>query len=176
MGSIIYYSLRSLSPYQGTIQVVETDGFRALSRDGETWRIRLRSSKGRRAVHVTWREQDVDLIEIEQAQAGFELRGVADSPELTSDRCVLSLTRRGRRSSEPAKTTPSALSTRNGMVPCSPNTHKTASAMLLLPTPLGPTIAVIPGPNSSSVLSAKVLNPRIWSFSKCTLLPLLLRF
>lgn len=73
MGSIIYYSLRSLSPYQGTIQVVETDGFRALSRDGETWRIRLRSSKGRRAVHVTWREQDVDLIEIEQAQAGFEL-------------------------------------------------------------------------------------------------------
>ena len=30
-------------------------------------------------------------------QAGFELHGVADSPELTSDRCVLSLTRRGRR-------------------------------------------------------------------------------
>ena len=73
MGSIIYYSLRSLSPYQGTIQVVETDGFRALSRDGETWRIRVRGSKGRRAVHGSWREQDGDLFEIEHAQHGFEM-------------------------------------------------------------------------------------------------------
>lgn len=73
MKSITYYSLRSLSPYQGTIQVVETDGFRALSRDGEIWRIRMRGTKGRRAVHASWREQDGDRVETEQTQPGFEL-------------------------------------------------------------------------------------------------------
>jgi len=73
MSPIHYYSLRSLSPYQGTVQVVETDGFRALSQEGETWRVRLRASSGRRAVHGTWREQDNELAELEQTQPGFEL-------------------------------------------------------------------------------------------------------
>ncbi len=78
---IIYYSLRSLSPYEGTIQVVETDGFRALSRDGETWRVRMRAGSGRRAVHGTWREQDSEQLEIEQMQPGFELlRGRPKTP------------------------------------------------------------------------------------------------
>ncbi|MFV1996657.1 MAG: hypothetical protein ACC641_01475 [Acidiferrobacterales bacterium] len=73
MNPVIYYSLRSLSPYEGTIQVVETDGFRALSRDGETWRVRMRAGSGRRAVHGTWREHDGEQLEIEQTQPGFEL-------------------------------------------------------------------------------------------------------
>lgn len=73
MSPITYYSLRSLSPYQGTVQVVGTDGFRALSQDGETWRVRLRATSGRRAVHGTWRERDNELEELEQTQPGFEL-------------------------------------------------------------------------------------------------------
>jgi len=73
MNPVTYYSLRSLSPYEGTIQVVETDGFRALSRDGDTWRIRVRAGNGRRAKHGTWRKQDSERVEIEQMQPGIEL-------------------------------------------------------------------------------------------------------
>lgn len=73
MNPITYYSLRSLSPYQGTVQVVEKDGFRALSQDGEIWRVRVRGDRGRRAAHGTWREQDDELVEIEQTQPGIEL-------------------------------------------------------------------------------------------------------
>lgn len=73
MNPITYYSLRSLSPYEGTIQVVETDGFRALSRDGETWRIRVRAGSGHRAQHRTWRERGNEQTEMEQTQPGFEL-------------------------------------------------------------------------------------------------------
>jgi hypothetical protein len=73
MSPIIYYSLRSLSPYEGTIQVVETDGFRALSQDGETWRLRMRAGNSRRAVHGTWLVQDSEQAEIEQTQPGLEL-------------------------------------------------------------------------------------------------------
>ncbi len=42
---------------------------------------------------------------------------------------------------------------------CSPKTHFTASAILLLPLPLGPTMAVRPSPSSISVLSANDLKP-----------------
>ena len=42
---------------------------------------------------------------------------------------------------------------------CSPSTHFTASTTLLLPHPLGPTIAVMGESKANSVLSAKLLNP-----------------
>src|SRR5437660_11685637 len=42
---------------------------------------------------------------------------------------------------------------------CSPSTQRTASTMLDLPLPLGPTMAVTPGGNSKTVLSAKLLKP-----------------
>src|SRR5256885_417075 len=42
---------------------------------------------------------------------------------------------------------------------CSPSTQRTASTTLLLPEPLGPTMAVTPGAKSNAVLSAKLLNP-----------------
>ena len=41
----------------------------------------------------------------------------------------------------------------------------TASAMLLLPQPLGPTIAVIPPAKSTVVSSTKDLKPESWSRS-----------
>lgn len=71
MSNAKYYSLRSHSPYQGTIQVVELDGFRALSQDGLTWRIRLRAAEGQRAAHTTWRDGDEVDIPLSSAQPGF---------------------------------------------------------------------------------------------------------
>ena len=43
--------------------------------------------------------------------------------------------------------------------PCSPSAQRSASARLLLPEPLGPTTALIPPPNSTSVRSANDLKP-----------------
>ena len=43
--------------------------------------------------------------------------------------------------------------------PCSPSAQRSASARLLLPDPLGPTTALIPGPNSTRVRSANDLKP-----------------
>ena len=43
--------------------------------------------------------------------------------------------------------------------PCSPSAQRSASARFDLPEPLGPTTALMPGPNSTSVRSANDLNP-----------------
>src|SRR6201995_1307975 len=42
---------------------------------------------------------------------------------------------------------------------CSPSAHSTASVTLDLPEPLGPTITLTPGPNSSRVRSGNDLKP-----------------
>ncbi len=42
---------------------------------------------------------------------------------------------------------------------CSPSAQRTASVTLDLPDPLGPTITLTPGPNSSRVRSGKDLKP-----------------
>ena len=44
---------------------------------------------------------------------------------------------------------------------CSPSAHSTASVMLLLPDPFGPTITLTPGENSRLTRSGKLLNPFI---------------
>src|SRR5262245_55549875 len=62
------------------------------------------------------------------------------------------------RFSEPAQITSSALRDRRAR-PCSPSAQRRASARLLLPDPFGPTTALIPPPNSTSVRSANDLNP-----------------
>src|SRR5262245_51078465 len=62
------------------------------------------------------------------------------------------------RDDEPAKITSSARRVRN-VRPCSPSVQRRASARLLLPLPLGPTTALIPGPNSIVVRSANDLKP-----------------
>ncbi|HLD13175.1 MAG TPA: hypothetical protein VJB18_00485, partial [Burkholderiales bacterium] len=50
-----YYSLRRLSPYQGTVQVVELPGFRAMSADGITWTVQMPNEGSRFATHALWR-------------------------------------------------------------------------------------------------------------------------
>src|SRR5688500_11782157 len=74
----------------------------------------------------------------------------------------------GLRSRLPAKITSSILLPRTSVGRCSPSTQRIASEMLLLPHPLGPTIAVIPGLKSIATRSANDLNPYIsrrWSFT-----------
>ena len=51
------------------------------------------------------------------------------------------------------------LSPRSDFTDCSPNTHLTASTILLLPEPLGPTIQVVLPSRLIVNLSAKDLNP-----------------
>ncbi len=60
----------------------------------------------------------------------------------------------------PAKMTSAIEPPRKLLAEWDPKTHVNASATLDLPEPLGPTMTVIPGSKSSSVLSAKDLNPR----------------
>ena len=50
-----YYSMRRLSPYQGTVQVVDIPGFRAMSADGERWRVQFLNPRSRFASHGIWR-------------------------------------------------------------------------------------------------------------------------
>ena len=49
------YSMSRLSPYQGTVQVVEIPGFRAMSADGERWRVQFLNPRSRFASHGIWR-------------------------------------------------------------------------------------------------------------------------
>src|SRR5262245_18262724 len=67
----------------------------------------------------------------------------------------------GLRASLPLKITSSILSPRRLLALCSPITHVIASAKLLLPHPLGPTIAVTPLSNASSERSENDLKPLI---------------
>src|SRR2546422_3752259 len=67
----------------------------------------------------------------------------------------------GLRASLPLKMTSSMRSPRRLLALCSPITHVMASATLLLPHPLGPTIAVTPLSKASSERSENDLNPLI---------------
>ena len=65
----------------------------------------------------------------------------------------------GWRLSLPLKITSSMRWPRKWRALCSPMTHLRASTTFDLPQPLGPTMEVIPGVKSKSVLWAKDLNP-----------------
>src|SRR5262249_11998799 len=65
----------------------------------------------------------------------------------------------GCRDAEPAKITSSGLRALTAFADCSPNTHRTPSAILLLPLPLGPTTTTMPGCSSVVVRGAKDLKP-----------------
>lgn len=68
-----YYSLRRLSPYQGTAQVVELPGFRAMSVDGESWRVQFLKLRSRLSGNAVWREDGRgNLIETEHTRAIIE--------------------------------------------------------------------------------------------------------
>jgi len=55
MSHVRYYSMRRLSPYQGTVQVVEMPGFRAISTDGVTWRVQFLKQRSRFTSQAVWR-------------------------------------------------------------------------------------------------------------------------
>src|SRR3954470_5761482 len=59
----------------------------------------------------------------------------------------------------PAKMTSSIFDDRTALGAWAPSTHATASTMLDLPLPFGPTTTVTPGSNSSVVVSANDLKP-----------------
>src|SRR5690606_5337346 len=67
--------------------------------------------------------------------------------------------------------TSSILAPRSNLTLCSPNTQRIPSVTLLLPLPLGPTMAVTPGTNSNSERSAKDLKPIISNRFRCIPLP-----
>ncbi|MDH3514295.1 MAG: hypothetical protein OEM83_05430 [Gammaproteobacteria bacterium] len=50
-----YYSMRRLSPYQGTVQIAEMPGFRAMTSDGVTWRVQFLNQRSRLSSHAVWR-------------------------------------------------------------------------------------------------------------------------
>src|SRR5438309_2914478 len=60
---------------------------------------------------------------------------------------------------DPAKITSSGLRARTALADCSPSTHSTASLMLDLPEPFGPTMTTMPGWSSAEVRAAKDLKP-----------------
>lgn len=68
-----YYSLRRLAPYQGTAQVVELRGFRAMSVDGESWRVQFLNRRARLSGNAIWREDGRgNLIETDHTRAVIE--------------------------------------------------------------------------------------------------------
>src|SRR5262245_10172935 len=72
---------------------------------------------------------------------------------------VTSANPRLRRDAEPLKMTSAISPPRSDLADCSPRIQRTASTILLLPDPFGPTMAVTPSPKSNVVLSAKLLKP-----------------
>ena len=84
----------------------------------------------------------------------------ASARSALSKASVISATPRGRRLLVPLKMTSSILLPRRYLTRCSPKTQRTASEILLFPDPFGPTMAVMPAPNSRFVRSAKDLKPK----------------
>ncbi len=69
MSAARYYSLRRLSPYQGTVQVVEVPGFRAMSADGVRWRVQFLNQRTRFSSYGIWRaDGNGSLIETARTQ------------------------------------------------------------------------------------------------------------
>src|SRR5215207_8030413 len=65
----------------------------------------------------------------------------------------------GWRAAPPAKMTSSPRLPRSARTRCSPSAQRSASAMLLLPEPFGPTIAVMPRSKRRRVRRGKLLKP-----------------
>ncbi len=68
-----YYSVRRLAPYRGTIQIVDLPGFRALSADGETWRVQVLGRGARFSSQGVWRaDGSGSFIETERTRRCIE--------------------------------------------------------------------------------------------------------
>jgi len=77
-----YYSLRQLAPYQGTVQVVEMPGFRALSTEGRNWRIQMKQTGTRYATHGVWNADNNSANFIETAQTETFIAALRNLPAL----------------------------------------------------------------------------------------------
>ena len=86
------------------------------------------------------------------------------SPLRDSSVIVTSAIPSGRRRAAPLKMTSSIVVPRRLRADCSPRTHWTASQMLDLPEPFGPTMAVMRVGSVTEVLSTKDLKPWMSSF------------
>ncbi len=75
-----FYSLRRLSPYQGTVQVIDMPGFRAMSADGAAWELRM-ENPGARPIRAMWRDGDAYELEVSERTAPF-LNALRDHPAL----------------------------------------------------------------------------------------------
>jgi len=76
-----YFSLRQWSPYQGTVQVVEVPGFRAISRDGLQWQVLVKNEGIRFFTFGTWRRDGSgNLISTDRTQELVE--ALENHPEL----------------------------------------------------------------------------------------------
>lgn len=76
-----YYSLRRLSPYQGTVQVAECPGFRAMTADGVRWRVQFLNQRTRLSSYGVWRaDGHGSLIETERTQP--IIRALQERPPL----------------------------------------------------------------------------------------------
>ena len=87
------------------------------------------------------------------------VKSIGSRPEALSIVSDTSARPRAGRFGVPAKMTSSILAERTVRGPWAPSTQATASTMLDLPLPFGPTTTVTPGSNSRVVASAKDLKP-----------------
>jgi len=53
--AVKYFSIRRFGPYEGTAQIVECEGFRAISADGITWRVQVQHPEARYVTQAIWR-------------------------------------------------------------------------------------------------------------------------
>ncbi len=69
-----YYSIRRLSPYQGTMQVASVPGFRAMSADGVTWHVQTLDRRSRFSTYGVWRaDGSGNLIDTERTHMVVEM-------------------------------------------------------------------------------------------------------
>jgi hypothetical protein len=79
--TVRHYSLRRLNPYQGTVQIAEVPGFRAMSVDGITWQVQVLQHHPRISGYGTWRaDGSGDLIETDRTRE--LLRALREHPAL----------------------------------------------------------------------------------------------
>lgn len=74
-----YYSMRRLSPYQGTVQITELPDFRAVTSDGLAWRVQFLNQRSRVTGHAVWRADGGGNL-IETPYTSGLIRALADHP------------------------------------------------------------------------------------------------
>ena len=86
-----YYSLRCFSPYQGTVQVAQIPGFRAISDDGITWRVQALQQRSRTSSYAIWcADGSGSLKESDQTRSIIQrLRDLPPLPFPSSDKLEL---------------------------------------------------------------------------------------